>query len=70
VIQSIETFTLSTAIGYTFAFTGITILKIEIANSVRYNITFFLIDSALKILLGQPFVGRIKINLLYCDNSL
>jgi hypothetical protein len=69
VIRSIETFALSTATGHTFAFAGMTTLRVEIADGVGCDIAFFLVDGAPKILLGQPFVGRMKMSLLYRDDG-
>jgi hypothetical protein len=52
-----------------FGFVGIAKLRAEVADRVGYKDTFFLVKGVPKILLGQPFLAKIKINIEYRDNS-
>ena len=44
-------------------------LKVKINRGISCNIVFFLIYRVLKILLGQPFIRKTKINFNYKDNG-
>jgi hypothetical protein len=43
---------MSTATRHKYTFGGIAMLKVEIAYRIKYKTMFFLVDNALKILLG------------------
>jgi hypothetical protein len=44
-------------------------LEVKIAHGVGCKTIFFLVDNALKILLGQPFIIAMKMKIIYYDNS-
>ncbi|KAF8848256.1 hypothetical protein BDZ45DRAFT_777178 [Acephala macrosclerotiorum] len=68
-IANVEDFQLFIAIGQNFEFAGVAIMKVEIEHGVKCEISFFLVDSAKKILLGQLFVAAIKMQIEYRDDG-
>ena len=68
-IANVEDFQLSTATGENFGFAGIAFMRIEIEHGVGCEIPFFLVDNAKKILLGQPFVAAMKMQIEYRDDG-
>ena len=60
---------MSTTIGNEFGFSGITKLRIKVIDRVGYEDTFFLVKEVPKILLSQPFIVKIRINIKYRSNS-
>jgi hypothetical protein len=52
-----------------YTFSGMAILEVEIAHGVGCKTIFFLVDNALKILLGQPFIIAMKMKIIYYNNS-
>jgi hypothetical protein len=45
-------------------------LRAKVTDKVGYENIFFLVKEALKILLSQPFLVKIKINIIYRSNGL
>jgi len=54
---------MSTATGDEFGFSGMAKLRIEVADGVGCEDAFFLVKEAPKILLGQPFVAKMRMNI-------
>jgi hypothetical protein len=69
VIHDVEGFRLSTATGDEFGFDGLAKVRIEIAEGVSCEDVFFLVEGAPKILLGQPFVGRMKMSIIHREDG-
>jgi len=63
VIFSVNRYKMTTVTGEDFGFAGYAVLRVEIAEGVGCEDAFFLVDGAPKILLGQPFVGKMKMNI-------
>jgi hypothetical protein len=61
---------MSTTTGTEFGFTGMAKLRAEVTDGIGYKDIFFLVKGALKILLGQPFLAKIKMNIIYKSNGL
>ena len=61
---------MSIAISNEFGFLGIAKLRVKVTKGVGYKDAFFLVKNTLKILLSQPFIIKIKINIKYRNNSL
>ncbi|KAF8846585.1 hypothetical protein BDZ45DRAFT_699889 [Acephala macrosclerotiorum] len=68
-IANVEDFQLSTTTGQNFEFAGVVIMKVEIEHGIECEIPFFLVDSAKKILLRQPFVAAMKMQIEYRNNN-
>ena len=61
---------MSIAISNEFGFLGIAKLRVKVAKGIGCEDAFFLVKNTLKILLNQPFIVKIKINIKYRNNSL
>ena len=48
-----------------FGFAGIAKLRAKVIDRVGYKDSFFLIKGAPKILLGQPFLAKMKMNIVH-----
>jgi hypothetical protein len=68
-IFDVPHFKISTATRHEYSFSGMAMLKVEIAYGVGCKIMFFLVDNALKILLGQPFIVAMKMKIIYHDDG-
>ena len=56
---------MSTATGAEFGFAGMAKLRAEVADGVGCEDAFFLVKGAPKILLGQPFLAKMKMNIVH-----
>ena len=61
---------LLTATKEEFRFVEIAISRLKITNKVKCKDVFFFVKGALKILLRQLFVAKIKISILHCKDKL
>ena len=61
-IFSIDDFQLSTVSGSAIGFAGIARMRVEVKEGFGCDTAFFLLDGAPKILLGQPFGQKMKLN--------
>jgi hypothetical protein len=68
-ILSVEDFRLSSVSGEHIRFAGMARVKVEIEHGVGCEDMFFLIDRAPKILLGQPFVAKMKMTFLHREDG-
>ena len=64
-IFSIDDFQLLTVSGSAIGFAGIARMRVEVKEGFGCDTAFFLLDRAPKILLGQPFGQKIKLNFDY-----
>jgi hypothetical protein len=60
---------MSTATGAEFGFAGMAKLRAEVADGVGCEDAFFLVKGAPKILLGQPFLAKMKMNIEHRDDG-
>ena len=68
-ILSVEDFQLSSVSGELIRFAGMAKIRVEIEHGVGCEDMFFLIDYAPKILLGQPFVAKMKMTFLHREDG-
>ena len=67
-IIKVVDFYLSSVLGERIPFDGMYRLKVKIDRGISCDTVFFLIYRALKILLGQPFIRKTKMNFDYKNN--
>ena len=68
-IIEVVDFRLSSVSGQQIPFTGMCKLEVEIDGGFTCEASFFLIARAPKILLGQPFIGKTRMNIDYKDDG-
>jgi hypothetical protein len=68
-IRGADNFVLSTATGAEYGFDGMSTIRIELMDNIGCDDAFFLVKDAPKVLLGQPFISKMKMRLTYQEDG-